>query len=67
MNEKKLYVRCINRMVFEIDRNTLEPKHCSIYDAYCFSSPDSTIEYMEYSTWSILLNEQINKQLKAKI
>ena len=40
----KLIVRCPDRMVFEVDRKTLDPKRCSVYDAYCYTDPDKDVE-----------------------
>lgn len=50
---KKLKVRCVDRMVFEVNRETLEPKNTGCYDAYCFTDPETDVEYMSYSEWSL--------------
>ena len=57
MTLRKLLVCCPDRMVFEIDRETLEPKSISCYDAYCFSDPRSDVDYMALGTWQTLRNE----------
>jgi len=38
-------------MVFEIDEKTLEPKHASVYDAYCFIDPEPNTIYLDHSDW----------------
>ena len=55
---KKLYVRCDDRMVFQISRKTLEALSCSTYDAYCFSLPDDEREYIDLSDWYSLRKAQ---------
>lgn len=47
----KTMVRCVDRSVFEIDPVTLEPKHCSVYDPYCYSDPELGVTYIEHSDW----------------
>lgn len=61
---KRLIVRCIDRMIFEIDKDSLEAKHCSRYDAHCFNDPDSNIEYIEFTDWVKMRNAQWDKQQK---
>ena len=63
----KLIVRCPDRMVFEVDRKTLDPKRCSVYDAYCYTDPDKDVEYMEYSDWVVKRNKQFRKEIKSKL
>ena len=48
---KKLMVRCVDKMVFEINPTTLEPKTCSYYDAWCFSDPDKNVKYINHAEW----------------
>jgi hypothetical protein len=48
---KKLMVRCVNKMVFEIDSITLDPKTCAYYDAWCFSDPDKDVKYINHAEW----------------
>ena len=47
----KTLVRCADRMVFEIDPNTLEALTCSYYDAYCFTDPLTEANYVNYFEW----------------
>jgi hypothetical protein len=44
-------VRCVDRTVFEVDSQTLEPKGCSVYDAYCYTNPESGVRYIEHAEW----------------
>jgi hypothetical protein len=59
-----LYVRCIDRTVFEIDRKTLDPKSsgCSSYDPYCYTNPLPDVEYIGYGEWVRLRNLQWDEQ-----
>lgn len=57
----KTLVRCIDKSVFEIDPVTLEAKHCSVYDAYCYSDPEPNVTYIEHSDWVGLRNQQWDK------
>lgn len=47
----KLFVRCEDRTVFEIDRKSLEAKTCSTYDPWCFNDPRKDVEYLSFSEW----------------
>ena len=47
----KIVVRSSDLTVFEVDPASLEPKRCSTYDPYCFSSPESGVHYIEYAEW----------------
>lgn len=58
----KVVVRCEDRMVFEIDPITLDPKSQSVYDAYCYTDPAKDTEYVAFSDWVILRNIQWDKQ-----
>jgi hypothetical protein len=51
--ELKLKVRCLDRTVFEVNRDTLEAKSCGSYDPYCYSDPEKDVEYMEHSEWCL--------------
>ena len=55
---KPLMVRMEDRTVFRIKRTTGEPISTGCYDAHCFSDPDPTVEYMSYSDWIILRQQQ---------
>lgn len=48
---EKLIVRGVNKMVFEIDPVTLEPKTCAYYDAWCFSDPEKYVKYINHAEW----------------
>jgi len=48
---KPLVVRLPDRMCFKVKRSTGEPVSCSYYDAYCFTDPDTTVDYMSYAEW----------------
>lgn len=37
--------------VFEVNRENLEPKSCSYYDAYCFKDPRPDVDYISYTEW----------------
>jgi hypothetical protein len=63
----KLFVRCPDRMVFEVDRETLEPKSVSCYDAYCYSDPRTDVEYMEQGIWAVRLNEIEDKKRQRRL
>lgn len=59
----KLLVRCCtNNMVFEIDRDTLDAKTCGSYDPYCYKDPKPAAEYIEYTDWVKMRNEQWDRQ-----
>lgn len=47
----KTKVRCDNKMVFEINPDTLEAKTCSSYDPWCYSDPDPNVNYIEFHEW----------------
>lgn len=55
--ERPLYVRCVDRMVFRVDRKTLDALNCGCYDAYCYSDPRSDVDYMDHSEWCIQRNK----------
>ena len=55
---RPLIVRCDNRMTFEVDRISLEARHCSRYDAYCFSDPESGVEYLSLHEWLLKRDEK---------
>lgn len=61
---KPLFVRCEDGKVFEVKRDTLEPKSCGYYDAYCFTDPRLDVEYMSWSDWSLRRNEQRRKSAR---
>lgn len=61
MAERPLYVRCVDRMVFRVDRKTLNAMNCSCYDAYCYSDPRSDVDYIEHSDWVIQRNKTWKK------
>lgn len=61
---KKLKVRCTDRTVFEIDRETMEPKNTGSYDAYCFSDPEPDVEYMNHSEWCLKKQDLFFKRMK---
>jgi hypothetical protein len=48
---EKLIVRGVNKMVFEIDPVTLEPKTCAYYDAWCFSDPEKYVKSINHAEW----------------
>lgn len=58
MTERPLFVRCDDKTVFEINRQTLEAKTCSHYDAYCFSDPRKDVDYMSFSQWVTERNQR---------
>ena len=55
---KFLMVRMEDRAVFRIDRTTGEAISTGYYDAYCFSDPDPTVEYISYSDWLDMRDQQ---------
>lgn len=57
----RLAVRCPDRTVFAVDRTTLDPLNCGSYDAYCFTDPAPDTEYISYSEWVTLRNQQWDK------
>lgn len=56
-------VRCSDRMVFEIDPITFDAKHCSRYDAYCYTDPSPNVNYIEYSEWIVVVNKRRDEQM----
>ena len=60
---RPLLIRCEDRTVFEIDRQTLQPKTASYYDAYCFSDPRPDADYMPYTVWLSSKNRQWYKEM----
>jgi hypothetical protein len=52
--------------VFEVDRETLDPKNTGSYDAYCFSDPEPDVEYMSHSEWSLKHQEMMMKKYYGK-
>lgn len=40
-----------DRMCFEVDAETLDPKTCSCYDAYAFTDPRRDIERISIGEW----------------
>lgn len=44
-------VRCLDRTVFPVNRNTLEAMSCGYYDAYCYTDPKKDVDYLEYTDW----------------
>jgi len=61
----KTYVRCYDRTVFEINPDTLEPKSCGSYDAYCFIDPEPDVIYIEHNDWVLLRNKQWDREMKV--
>jgi len=57
--DRPLIVRCPDRMTFEVDRETLEPKSTGCYDAYCFTDPRRDVDYMGLDAWQIARNSPI--------
>ncbi len=57
-----LFIRTADKMVFQIDRNTLEAKTIALYDPYCYSDPRVDADYMEYDDWIRAVNEKWNKE-----
>lgn len=47
----RIYVRCVDRMCFWADPETLEPLTCAFYDAWAFTDP-LPVPTMEHSEWS---------------
>jgi hypothetical protein len=58
ITKTKLIVRCEDRTVFEVDQKTLDPKGCSVYDAYCFSDTEKDVMYISYADWVQKRNER---------
>lgn len=63
---KKLFVRCVDRTVFEIDPETLEPLGPSCYDAYCYTDPRRDVNYIEHMEWTNLQSEQWDKMFNVR-
>jgi hypothetical protein len=63
----KLKVRSADRMVFEVSRESLEPKNTGCYDAYCYLDPEPDVEYMEFSEWSLKRQEILMKLYTGKM
>lgn len=61
----KLLVRCQDKTVFEINRETLNPLSVGNYDAYCFSDPSPDAEYISHSEWVRLRNKQWDREMKT--
>ena len=57
----KTIVRCQDRMVFEVDPDTWEPKRYSSYDPWCFSHPEPSVKYISHDEWT-LRNYKLNKK-----
>ena len=55
---RPLVVRCYDKMVFEVDRGTLEAKADSCYDAWCYLDPRTDVEYLEFQEWIKLSNKR---------
>jgi hypothetical protein len=55
---RPLVVRCYDKMVFEVCRDTLEAKTVSHYDAWCYSDPRTDVEYLEFQEWTKLINKR---------
>ena len=49
----KTMIRCLDRMVFEVDPVTLKAKTCSYYDAYCYTDPQPDVLYIEFGEWAL--------------
>ena len=64
---KPLYVRCVDRTVFPINRETLDPISCGCYDAYCYSDPRSDVDYMEHSEWCRERNKKWDREMRTKL
>ncbi len=54
----KILVRCEDRTVFPIDPTTLEALSTGYYDAYCYTDPEPNVNYISFSKWCTLRNEQ---------
>lgn len=63
----KLKVRAPDRMVFEVNRENLEPKNTGCYDAYCYLDPEPGVEYMEFSEWSLKRQEILMRTYNKKM
>ena len=48
-----LLVRCVDRTVFKVRAETLEPVSYGVYDAYCFSDPVRGAVYMDHAEWCL--------------
>lgn len=59
--KKQLMVRTNDKMVFKINRETLEAESISYYDAYCFSHPEYNVEYISMSKWDSM-RDKLNAQ-----
>ena len=64
--ERPLIVRCIDRRTFEVDRKTLDAKHTSVYDAYCFSDPSPDVDYISKWEWDLMTVEKMNAEIGLK-
>ena len=64
--ERPLIVRCIDRRTFEVDRKTLDAKHTSVYDAYCFSDPSPDVDYISKWEWDLMTVEKMNAEMGLK-
>ena len=62
---RPLFVRTIDRMVFEIDRESLNAKSCGCYDAYCFADPRADVDYISYDCWTLERNTRWRSAIRS--
>lgn len=48
----KVMVRCVDKNVFPVNPDTLEPLSCGAYDPWCFSDPEPGVKYVEHFDWT---------------
>lgn len=63
----KVLVRCDDKTVFPINPDTLEALSTGYYDAYCFTDPESNVQYISYSEWTRLRNKQWDREMKTSL
>ena len=56
--DRPLVVRCVDRMVFRVNRITYDAVECGTYDAYCFTDPHDDVDYISHAEWLQMLDEQ---------
>lgn len=60
---KRLIVATHDKMTFEVNRETLEPKTCEIYDAHIFSDPPTDCDVVSFTEWSMQRSEILTRLL----
>lgn len=55
-----------DRMCFEVDALTLDPRTTSRYDAYAFTDPRRDIERISCAEWNVRRNAQWDAQQRAR-